>query len=182
MFTFANSSLSSTTHPEIILNPKTNTQIEGKHNENTFSIKIMTDTREKTKWQKKFIRAYSYNAVFHKNAVTNEGVVFLKAHRKGRTIGFLRITDKSNFFKTRGNERVFFAADAYVLPQWRGIGVLKSLLHEAIDNYQVHAVTLEPEVALLNWEYYHELGFRTLNKRPYNGLWDLMDSFATNRK
>ena len=110
MFTFANSSRSSTTHPEIILNPKTNTQIEGRHNENTFSIEIMTDTREKTKWQKKFIRAYSYNAVFHKNAVKKEGVVFLKAHRKGRTIGLLRITDKSNFFKTRGNERVFFVS------------------------------------------------------------------------
>lgn len=182
MFTFANSSPSLSTHAEIIRDPKNKARVEENHSDNNFSIEPMTDTREKTKWQKKFIRAYSYNAVFHKNAVTNEGVVFLKAHRKGRTIGFLRITDKSNFFKTRGNERVFFAADAYVLPQWRGIGVLKSLLHEAIDNYQVHAVTLEPEVALLNWEYYHELGFRTLNKRPYNGLWDLMDSFATNRK
>ena len=182
MSAFVNTHLSSSLHPGVIINSNSKIESEPDPIKKPLEINLMTDTKEKTKWLKKFIKAYRYEAIFKEDAVSSKSVKFLKACSNNKTIGFLRLIDMSDGFKTCGNERIFFAADAYVLKQWRGIGVLSALLHEAINNYQTHAITLEPKVAQRNWIYYYKMGFGMINKRPNNGLWDLMDSFAFYRK
>ena len=80
---------------------------------------------EKRKWQSRFEKAYNRYELRRSDEIFGERVRFLVAKENGKELGFIRINNKTSFFKDKIEGAVWNAADAYVKPPYRGKGVLK---------------------------------------------------------
>lgn len=124
---------------------------------------------EKRKWQSRFEKAYSYELRLS-DEIFGEGARFFVAKENGKELGFIRINNKTSFFKDKIEGEVWNAADAYVKPPYRQKGVLKSMLINVIAYNHVRMCCLVPELFASHIAYYRELGFVKAIKGNETGL------------
>jgi GNAT superfamily N-acetyltransferase len=115
---------------------------------------------EKRNWQNRFIKAYDYEVRTSDQIFgSSSDVRFFVAKENGKELGFIRINNKTSFFKGKIEGEIWNAADAYVKPAYRNMGVLKGMLLDVISNHNVKMCCLVPELYEKHRSYYRELGF-----------------------
>lgn len=81
----------------------------------------------------------------------------------GTEVGCLRINDKTwalpRLMPPFGP--IWQAADAYVVPSWRGRGVLRKLMQHVVENADVHIAHVELESLNAHREFYRSFGFNS---------------------
>ena len=125
---------------------------------------------EKRKWQNWFEKAYNRYELRRSDEIFGERVRFLVAKENGKELGFIRINNKTAFFKDKIEGAVWNAADAYVKPPYRGKGVLKKMIEEVIAKHEVKMCCLVPELFSAHSAYYKRLGFIKAVKGQDSGL------------
>lgn len=126
---------------------------------------------EKRKWQNRFIKAYDYEVRTSDQIFgSSSNVRFFVAKENGRELGFIRINNKTSFFKDEIEGEVWNAADAYVKPPYRSKGILNKMLKEVIAKHQFKMCCLVPELFAAHSDYYKQLGFSKAVKGKDRGL------------
>lgn len=125
---------------------------------------------EKRKWQSRFEKAYNRYELRRSDEIFGERVRFFVAKENGKELGFIRINNKTSFFKDKIEGKVWNAADAYVKPPYRGKGVLKKMIEEVVSTHEVKMCCLVPELLSAHSAYYKRLGFIKAVKGKDSGL------------
>jgi GNAT superfamily N-acetyltransferase len=123
------------------------------------SIVEIFDVKEKRKWMELFRRQYSGCMIPLNYRMFGKYCRFFVAKNNGNSIGFIRITDKTEGFSKYCNKEVWCASDAFVKKAFRNYGVLRELLNHVVKNCDVKFVRLESERLIRCYNYYQSLGF-----------------------
>lgn len=108
---------------------------------------------------KRFSKAYKHGEVKDRPEVYGDRVRFFVSKEGSSDLGFIRINNKTQYFRAKLDFEIWNAADAFVKPVYRSKGVLKDLLLFVMANANVKTCTLDPIVLSQNEGYYKNLGF-----------------------
>jgi GNAT superfamily N-acetyltransferase len=122
-------------------------------------LKLIEKLAEKQKWQQRFCDSYRGGLRPVTNAVFGPTVRFYVAIDDDKELGFMRINDKSAFYKDRPDMEVWSISDAYVKPKYRGNGVLREMIAQAVRDLNVRMFYIETERFKAYRAYYSTLGF-----------------------
>jgi hypothetical protein len=125
---------------------------------------------DKKKWQNRFAKAYKSSELRITKEVFGDSARFFVAKTNGKEMGFIRITNKSKFFKNQVDYEIWNLSDAYVKQAYRNQGVLKEMLQIAIANQNVKVCCLVPDVFNRHYAYYEKLGFTSSFTGSESGL------------
>ncbi len=114
---------------------------------------------EKQKWMNRFLSTYSGSTRGTSGEYYETNVRFFLATNEEKSLGFVRINDKSNFFNNKCPFPVWNLTDGYVKLPYRSNGVLKQLIEYVVKECNVHMMYIETERFLMNRQYYQSLGF-----------------------
>lgn len=124
-------------------------------------LKLVTKLADKKMWMTRFIRNYRGETAGLGDYLFGSNSIYLEAISNGKSLGFVRITDRKEFWAV---------SEAYVKPCYRGNGVLREMLKQTIKNYNVRMIVIELETLLSNSHYYSSLGFTKVSVREGEGL------------
>ena len=107
----------------------------------------------------RFLKSYSgsYRAI--NDDFYGSSIRFFLATNADTSLGFVRINNKSSFFKNECPFQVWNLTDGYVKPPYRSSGVLKKLIEYVVEECEVHMMYIETDRFLKNRQYYQSLGF-----------------------
>ena len=114
---------------------------------------------EKQKWQRRFLKAYSGETVSDSSQLYGINVRFFIASDKDAEFGFVRINDKTKFFKSQIPFQVWNLTDGYVKPPYRSKGILRKLIEYVVKDCEVRMIYIQTDRFLRNYNYYQSLGF-----------------------
>lgn len=118
----------------------------------------LTIYSDKKKWWDRFSKSYKKGKAYSAAFFNSTSRYFLATDDQGNELGFIRISDKSHFFKKNG-KTVWCAQDMYVKPKYRSQGVAKALLQYVISNCEVKIGWILEETYKKCSGYYNALGF-----------------------
>lgn len=141
-------------------------------------LKQIEKLADKMKWQKRFRAAYEGELKEWSDAIFGANVKFYVACDGDKELGFIRINDKAFSFKPFTDDEVWNATDAYVKPPYRGKGILREMLAQAVRDLNVKMLYIKTERFIANRSYYFGLGF-TYYYTVQNGgmVWAFQTSF-----
>ena len=84
---------------------------------------------------------------------------FFVARHHNTELGYIQITNHSDWLSSPAQPQVWSASSASVKPVYRNRGVLRFMLSECIAKHQVGAAYMEFERLITNSDYYRSLGF-----------------------
>ena len=119
---------------------------------------------EKKKWMKRFRRAFKNSGGGDPDLIYSDLCRFFVTKDNGHELGFIRINNKTKFWKDEYDFEVWNAADGFVKRQHRGKGVLKFMLKNVIENHQVKMCCLHSDQYSKHLKYYRDLGFVSESK------------------
>ena len=133
---------------------------------------------EKQKWMDRFLSAYVGSTRCENDNFYGTNVRFFLATNADTSLGFVRINDKTSFFKNECPFHVWNLTDGYVKPPYRSSGVLKKLIEYVVKECEVHMMYIETNRFLNNRQYYQSLGFNN-HYTVQNGelTWAFQDDF-----
>lgn len=88
---------------------------------------------------------------------------FFVARHHNTELGYIQITNHSDWLSSPAQPQVWSASSASVKPVYRNRGVLRFMLSECIAKHQVGAAYMESERLMQMSDYYRSLGFRRLH-------------------
>ena len=88
---------------------------------------------------------------------------FFVARHHNTELGYIQITNHSDWLSSPAQPQVWSASSASVKPVYRNQGVLRFMLAECIAKHQVGAAYMESERLMPMSDYYRSLGFRRLH-------------------
>lgn len=134
---------------------------------------------EKYKWLQRFCAAYSGDLLPLNDAHFGAGAKFYVAIESDKELGFIRITNKSSFFRHCTDEDVWCISDAYVKPAYRSKGVLREMITQAVRDLNVQMLYIACDRFSANKAYYFSLYF-TITARYGDGMmWAFQSSFGS---
>lgn len=142
-------------------------------------LKKLEKLADKQKWQRRFLQAYDGETVAESPSLYGENVRFFVATRDGKELGFIRINDKSAFFKGVYDGPVWNVTDGYVKPSYRSQGVLREMIAHAVSDLDVKILYIETDRFERSLPYYRSLGFSfAWTVKGGQFTWAFHDSFA----
>ena len=114
---------------------------------------------EKQKWLNRFLSSYSGNTRGTNGDYYGNNVRFFLATKGEKSLGFVRINDKSSKFNNECPFPVWNLTDGYVKLPYRSNGVLKQLIEYVVEECDVRMMYIETVRFLKNRRYYQSLGF-----------------------
>jgi ribosomal protein S18 acetylase RimI-like enzyme len=88
---------------------------------------------------------------------------FFVARHDNTDLGYIQITNHSDWLGSPAQPQVWSASSASVKPAYRNQGVLRFMLTECIAKHQLGAAFMESERLMLMSDYYRSLGFCRLH-------------------
>ncbi|KXW55377.1 acetyltransferase (GNAT) family protein [Ferrovum sp. PN-J185] len=130
----------------------------------------VTKLAEKIKWSSYFIKAYSGEARKLKlNSYDPEESRMFIAKIGNKELGFIRITNHTDYFQGLYSGEIWGIAEVYVKPPYRSHGVASKLMKYVLRHNQVKSIFLEEDRYKEKKRYFNKFGF-TYEVRSGNGL------------
>lgn len=138
--------------------------IDGKDLSNKVDIEIeeINDIKEKRKWMNFFIKNYSGVKIGLNENMFGIYCRFFIAKRNGKSLGYIRITNKTVAYEKYCEQEVWCASDAFVKKAYRNQGVLYELINYVVKNCKVKILRAETKRLQRSHYYYKSLGFTDL--------------------
>jgi len=114
---------------------------------------------DKQKWMNRFMNAYSGGTGSDNEHFYGTNVRFFLASNADKSLGFIRINDKTTFIENACPLQVWNITDAYVKTPYRSSGVLRQLIQYVVKECDVRMLYIETNRFSKNRLYYHSLGF-----------------------
>ena len=130
----------------------------------------ISDEKEKLTWMAKFHAAYTGETLRFSRGLIRGQVEFIKDVHREKNRGFLRISEKTQFFRKITDQEVWAIEDAYVEPEYRGRGVFSGLLRYAISHKNVCLIHVNADNAMKFRIFFKEHGFGYLFPPSQDGL------------
>ena len=133
-------------------------------NEKAMSAVLMNITEihklaEKQKWMNRFLSSYSGSTRGANGDYYGTNVRFFLATNEEKSLGFVRINDKSSKFNNECPFPVWNLTDGYVKLPYRSNSVLAQLIKYVVKECDVRMMYIETVRFLKNRRYYQSLGF-----------------------
>jgi ribosomal protein S18 acetylase RimI-like enzyme len=125
----------------------------------------ITKMADKQKWLKHF-RQHNGGGVkesFSLSIYSDTVCRFFVATRDNAELGYIQITNHSDWLSSPAQPEVWSASSASVKPAYRNQGVLRFMLSECIAKHHVGAAYMESERLMGMSHYYRSLGFCRLH-------------------
>ncbi len=123
------------------------------------TLKIVEKMAEKMKWEQRFFTAYKGGLLPISDVIFSSLCKFLVAVEDGKELGFMRLSDYSRKGVGYLSEEFWSISDAYVKPRYRGKGVLREMISQAVRDHSVKMLFIETSRLAKNYDYYSTLGF-----------------------
>ena len=130
--------------------------------EQSIEIVEIFDVKEKRKWMDLFVKNYSGVKIRLNKDMFGAYCRFFVAKQHGNSLGYIRITNKTDAYKKYCDQAVWCASDAFVKKVYRNQGVLYELINYVVKNCEVKILRAETERLYRCFYYYQSLGFADL--------------------
>lgn len=123
-------------------------------------FKEITQLAQKIKWSSYFIKGYlGETEALKLKAYSPEVSRMFIAESENKQLGFIRIVNRTDYFKNYLADQVWSISEVYVKPAYRGNAVATQLMHYVLKHYPVKSIYLETERFYKKQYFFNRIGF-----------------------